>query len=158
MGGCCPCWKSNDNSSEYTPINTRDVSGSPETAPDVNKAKYYQTVVDTAQRKFINSSNLRTVPMSTDSEGLRSRVTDAQITLDALRSPRTSKSWAQWESNASSQQVIDILCEPVAVCNYDVVAEEMAEMVAKHTFTLNVDDSMNNSTVASFKPVSSPMA
>ena len=56
-------------------------------------------------------------------------------------------------SNSSAQQVIDILSEPVnkAIYNYDIVADEMAEMIAKHT-SLNVDDSMN-ATVASFKPV-----
>mmetsp|Transcript_22664 Transcript_22664/g.33129 ORF Transcript_22664/g.33129 Transcript_22664/m.33129 type:complete len:159 (-) Transcript_22664:155-631(-) len=157
MGGCCPCWNSNDHSSEYTPINPREPSNSPDVLPDMNKSQYYQTVVDSAQRKFINSSSLRVVPMTADSEDLKSRVTEANIALDVLISPRNGRNWVQWESNSSSQQVVDILSEPVAVNNYDIVADEMAEMVAKHTFTLNVDDSMNNSTVASFKPVSSAM-
>ena len=61
--------------------------------------------------------------------------------------------FAPVSSNSSAQQVIDILSEPVnkAVYNYDVVADEMAEMIAKHT-SLNMDDSMT-ATVASFKPV-----
>jgi hypothetical protein len=65
-----------------------------------------------------------------------------------------SKYSAAWEGTQqhSSQQVIDTLSQPVSVYKYDNVADEMAEMIAKHTFSMDIDDSAN-STVASFKPI-----
>jgi hypothetical protein len=48
--------------------------------------------------------------------------------------------------------VIDTLSKPVSVYKYDNVADEMAEMIAKHTFSMDVDDTAK-STVASFKPI-----
>ena len=70
-----------------------------------------------------------------------------------MNSPPSKYSHA-WENTQqhSSQHVIDTLSQPVSVYKYDNVADEMAEMIAKHTFSLDVDDSAN-STVASFKPI-----
>lgn len=70
-----------------------------------------------------------------------------------VNSPPSKYSHA-WEGAQShtSQQVIDTLSKPVSVYKYDNVADEMAEMIAKHTFSMDVDDTAK-STVASFKPI-----
>lgn len=60
-----------------------------------------------------------------------------------------------WNDSTSSQQVIDMLGEKTSLYNYDIVADEMAEIVSKHTFGLRVDDN-ENSALASFKPVNLP--
>jgi hypothetical protein len=88
---------------------------------------------------------------------LRSKVLKAPVSAKDVR--LSESHGVTHGTNASAQQVLDILSEPVktAVYNYDIVADEMAEMIAKHTFSLNVDDSMNG-TVASFKPVNLPNA
>ena len=63
-----------------------------------------------------------------------------------------SRAW-DGTSQSSSEQVIEILSQPVtSLYKYDNVADEMAEMIAKHTFNMDVDDSAN-STVAAFKPI-----
>ena len=66
-------------------------------------------------------------------------------------SPPQRKSYLQWGSNNSSQQVIDILSAPVLVNNYDIVADELAEMAATHSFNINTAaDKSTHSTVVSF--------
>lgn len=52
-------------------------------------------------------------------------------------------------TDATSQNIIENLSRPVSVYNIDIVADEMAEIIAKHTTELNIDDSA--SSIASFK-------
>jgi hypothetical protein len=56
--------------------------------------------------------------------------------------------------DATSQNIIENLSRPVSVYNIDIVADEMAEIIAKHTTELTIDDS-STSSIASFK-VSGP--
>lgn len=164
MGNCCPCFKGDDDEAgstevERAPLLPRgDSKFSGEANREISKESHYQNVVDSAQRNFINSSGLRMFSMANnDSNDLRSQLSRVEMTSDAaqklVNSPPSKYSKA-WESNSqqSSQQVIDTLSRAVSVYKYDNVADEMAEMIAKHTFSMDVDDS-DNSTVATFKPV-----
>ena len=54
--------------------------------------------------------------------------------------------------DATSQNIIENLNRPVSLYNIDIVADELAEIIAKHTTELNIDDN-SNSSVASFKAV-----
>lgn len=54
----------------------------------------------------------------------------------------------------SPQDIIENLSEPISVYNIDVVADEMAEIISKHTTELSIDDGPSSS-VATFK-VSNP--
>jgi hypothetical protein len=76
----------------------------------------------------------------------------SNISSDVI-SPPQKRSHLQWGASHSSQQVVDILSAPVVVNNYDIVADEIAEMAATYTFKMSTDDA--NPTVASFRPVSS---
>mmetsp|Transcript_17970 Transcript_17970/g.18736 ORF Transcript_17970/g.18736 Transcript_17970/m.18736 type:complete len:148 (-) Transcript_17970:29-472(-) len=146
--GCCPCWKSSNSSNEYTPIARETPIVIEATQPiETNKTQYYQSVIDIAQKKFI-SSVPRLFPRDDRGEELRNKIKQANVAVD-LVSPPQKKSYLQWGVNNSSQQVIDILSAPVLVNNYDIVADELAEMAATHTFNMNADDS-TNSTVVSF--------
>lgn len=83
----------------------------------------------------------------------RNKMKQANISCDVI-SPPQKRSLLQWGTNHSSQQVVDILSAPVIVNNYDVVADDLAEMAATYTFKLSADDT-TNSTVASFRPITS---
>lgn len=164
MGNCCPCFKSSNEDGESTaverkPLLSHEAPPPVEATKQFNKADHYKNVVDTAQRNFINSSGLRMfAAANSDSEALRGRLSNVEMTPEAahtiVNSPpsKYSHAWEGTQQN-SSQQVIDTLSQPVtSVYKYDNVADEMAEMIAKHTFSMDVDDSAN-STVASFKPI-----
>ena len=61
--------------------------------------------------------------------------------------PSTSKS-----SGMSPHSVVDTHSEKISVYDYDVLADELAEIVSKHTFNLvGEDDSKDNTTVAMFR-------
>mmetsp|Transcript_20043 Transcript_20043/g.33776 ORF Transcript_20043/g.33776 Transcript_20043/m.33776 type:complete len:168 (-) Transcript_20043:261-764(-) len=163
MGNCCDCFKSKSEEAastevERAPLLPRGESPpSTEIAKPMNKAEHYKAVVDSAQRNFINSSSMRFSSTNGDTEGLSSRLAGVDMTAEAahtlVNSPpsKYSHAWEHSQPN-TSQQVIDTLSHPVSVYKYDNVADEMAEMIAKHTFSMDVDDSAN-STVASFKPI-----
>lgn len=55
-------------------------------------------------------------------------------------------------AETTSQNVIENLSRPVSVYNIDMIADEMAEIIAKSTIELNIDDN-SASSIASFKAV-----
>jgi hypothetical protein len=84
---------------------------------------------------------------------VRNKMKQATLPSDII-SPPQKRSYLQWGAKNSSQQVVDILSAPVVVNNYDIVADELAEMATTYTFKMSADDT-TNSTVASFRPVNS---
>ncbi len=115
-------------------------------------------------RKFISSGGPRLLPRDDRADELRllsqldkfslhNRNKMKQVDLPPEPfSPPQKKNYLLWGANHTSQQVVDILSAPISVNNYDNVADELAEIAAAHTLSINADES-TNSTVASFRQV-----
>ncbi len=56
------------------------------------------------------------------------------------------------QTDNSAQAVVEALSKPVSIYNYDIVADEVAEIIAKHTSELRASDGSNTS-IATFKSV-----
>eukprot|EP01036_Dinobryon_divergens_P044590 gene44590-59496_t len=126
MGCCCPCLRSNNEApGEWSRISTQQEADVTD-VHDRRRVPNYQAVIDDAHR---------------------TKLMNATVSSSIFTSPKRSKPSS---SETTSEGVVEILSAPIAVFNHDVLADEMAEIVAKNTFNLRVDDS--NPTVASFKP------
>mmetsp|Transcript_26989 Transcript_26989/g.27231 ORF Transcript_26989/g.27231 Transcript_26989/m.27231 type:complete len:153 (+) Transcript_26989:81-539(+) len=150
MGICSSCCKNNENENgEYSRISTSNVL---DNVPVENQRRTpnYQAVVDEAHRNFLSSSFTHRNISDSEVESMRTKLLNSTISTAIFTSPKKARMSPYIDAN-SPQGVIEILSEPVKVFDFDVLADEMAEMVAKHTFNLRADDS--NTTVASFKPV-----
>ena len=71
------------------------------------------------------------------------------VSIDAKKYEMSGENQSVGCTDATSQNIIENLSRPVSVYNIDIVADEMAEIIAKHTTELNIDDSA--SSIASFK-------
>ncbi len=151
MGNLCECMKLQpETSRESVPlISHDDVELRSITGDTERGAKFYQSVIDEAHRNFISSSSRRRMGMGSESEELRSKVTNA--TVDA--SSWNSSGLKPTISTGNNSRVIDILSEPVDISAIDAVADEIAELVSSHTFNFRQFDDKFSSTVVSFKPV-----
>eukprot|EP01041_Mallomonas_annulata_P010543 gene10543-21982_t len=168
MGCCCPCLRSNNGTVLLTTSNTSNLNEncilieapgewsriSTQQEADVTdvhdrrRVPNYQAVIDDAHRKFLSSSFVKRTTTDSETEMMRTKLMNATVSSSIFTSPKRSKPSS---SETTSEGVVEILSAPIAVFNHDVLADEMAEIVAKNTFNLRVDDS--NPTVASFKPV-----
>ena len=166
MGNVCFCSCSKDEevlSDETGPLLVTNAdqedNGNWERASKEREEKFYKSVVDEAQGRFLNSSfrhhHSRT---REDSNGvvqeLRTKLSAMHI--DEVELNACMKEGFKWRSEKSATSVVDLLSEPLASSSYildvDRVADEVAELVSQHVH-IRIDDS--NATVVSFKPVSS---
>ena len=85
----------------------------------------------------------------------RDKVDSAGVSVNNQLLLHDSSQAALRQPDSSSQSVIDTLSKPISIYNADIVADEVAEIIAKHTLELRIDDS-SNSSIASFK-ISGPV-
>ena len=80
----------------------------------------------------------------------RSKIESVGLDLPQLNHTKETSILGQTDN--STQAVVEALSKPVSIYNYDIVADEVAEIIAKHTSELRTDDGSNTS-IATFKSV-----
>ena len=70
--------------------------------------------------------------------------------LDTGKMSEIGQKLSAGQLNGTSQNVFDDLSRPINVYNFEIVADELAEVIAKHTTELTIDDNATSS-IASFK-------
>mmetsp|Transcript_20115 Transcript_20115/g.19418 ORF Transcript_20115/g.19418 Transcript_20115/m.19418 type:complete len:160 (+) Transcript_20115:86-565(+) len=151
MGNLCNCMtlQPDTSGSESAPLIVRDVEMKSTQGDSERGAKYYQKVIDDANKKFISSSNRHRVTMGTGVDELRAKLQNAVVDSSLVNSSGLKPSPS---SGSRSNRTVEIMSEPVDISIIDAAADEMAELVSNHTFNFRMEDTFN-STVVSFKPV-----
>lgn len=161
----CSCNKTEDDGpDESAPLISSEDGGDEGNGERVSREteadKFYKSVVDDAQGKFLNSSfrhhHSRTREDSNAGAVQELRAKLSAINIDEAQLNSLVKEDIKWRNDKSASSVVDLLSEPLStsslILDVDRVTDEVAELVSQHVH-IRIDDS--NATVVSFKPVSS---
>ena len=154
MGNICDICKDGDGESQDSNGNLGNGIGAlddnntigtkTETIPD---SEYYKNLVADAQRKFLSAST-RPITVQIPQEeilALKSNLLNKTVdeSIVNLRKGKNNKNYSNLHGHALDR-VVDVLGEPISTDDYDIVADELAEIVNKHTLTLDHENDATN--------------